>query len=167
MNPRTIILAGVCLSLLAGPVFPQAKKKTQVLRKMTVSKLKPALGGITPTPDSTVLIVKSNLRNLRLTSSFGERVKIGKGGVWYMYLEPGAQKIFFVADDYELVTGEYTLARSRAYEVEVKSKGKFPWTLAGIGTAGAGTAIYFLTRKKDERIPEPKLPDPPGGPTGN
>jgi hypothetical protein len=170
MKNRIMIILGLGLSLLAGAAFPQEKKAAQELRKMKVSALKPAQVGITPSPDSTVLIVKSSIPNLLLESNVFERVKKVGEGVWYLYLLPEPQKISFNAAGYEQVTQEYkTFEGNRSYEVKVvpKKGGKTLWWVLG-GAAAAGGAFVALSGGGTPP-PQPleKLPDPPGSPTGN
>jgi len=171
MNTRTILLTGICLFLFAGESFSQGKQKAQELRSMGVSALKPAPSVIPPSPDSTVLVVKSSIANLRLESNLGERVqKVGEG-VWRMHLSPEPQIISFNASGYKQLKQEYrTFERNRSYEVQVKRKGKFPWVWVALGTGAAGGAFVALGGGDGGGTPQTpieKLPDPPGGPTGN
>jgi len=170
MNSRTIFFVGICLSLFTGESFSQDKQKAQELRPLKISSLKPAPSVIPPSQDSTVLVVKSPIANLRLESNVGERVrKIGEG-VWHMYLSPEPQIISFNASGYKQLKQEYrTFERNRSYEVEVKAKkgGKTLWWVLG-GAATAGGAYVALSGGGKTTPPPPeKLPDPPGGPTGN
>jgi hypothetical protein len=173
MNTRTILLVGVCLLLFVGESFSQGKQKAQELRALTVSTPKPPPGVIPPRQDSTVLVVKSSIPNLRLESNLGERVKKVGEGVWHMYLSPEPQIISFNAAGYKQLKQEYrTFERNRAYEVQVKAKkgSKTLWWVIG-GAAAAGGAFAALSGgggggNGTTTQPE-KLPDPPGGPTGN
>ena len=170
MNPRTILLVAICLLLFAGESFSQDKQKAQELRAMKVSTLKPAPSVIPPSQDSTLLVVKSSIANLRLESNLGERLKKIGEGVWHLYLSPEPQIISFNASGYKQFKQEYrTFERNRSYEVEVKAKkgGKTLWWVLG-GAAVAGGAFVALNGGGGTPPPPPeKLPDPPGGPTGN
>lgn len=178
MNTRAIFLAGLCLLLLAGPSFPQAKKKAQRFSEMTVSPIKLLLNittgtiPITPSPDSTMLVVKSTVSNLSVTSTSGESsVKKGRGSARYIVLSPGSQTLYFNAGGYKQVERENVmLAKNCSYEVEVSPKGKFPWMWVGLGTVAAGGGAYLALSGGGGGTPQTpieKLPDPPGGPTGN
>jgi len=170
MKTRAILFAGVGLLLLAGLSFSQTKPRKQKLGEMTTSALRPAMA--IPPPDSTVLIVRSTIRNLELISNLGERVqKVGEG-VWYMYLAAESQKISFKAEDYKLLTQEYrTLEKNRVYEIQISPKKSKPWLWVGLGVGAAGGAVAILAGSgKGGGTPTPpneKLPDPPGNPTGN
>jgi len=170
MNTRTILFAGVGLLLLAGLSFSQTKQRKQKLGEMTTSALRPAMA--IPPPDSTVLIVRSTIRNLSLRSNLGERVqKVGEG-VWYMYLSAEPQKISFNADGYKQITQEYrTLAKNRVYEIQLSPKKSKPWLWIGLGAGAVGGTVAILAGgSKGGGTQTPiveKLPDPPGNPTGN
>ena len=140
---------------------------------MTVSVLK-QVSKVPPSQDSTVLIVKSTIPNLTLTSTMSpsENVKKISESVWYMFLPAETQTIYFNAKGFKLVERQYTtFAKNRVYEVEVKpKKGGKTWVwFVGAGAVGGGVAAILAGGKGGGTTtpPDEKLPDPPGGPTGN
>jgi len=171
MNMRAIFLAGLCLLLWAGWCFPQAKKKAQKFSEMKVSLIKPTTG-VVPPQDSSVLVVKFGIPNLEVTSTLGESsVRRARVGVFYIVLAPEEpQTLYFNATGYKQVERpNIKFEKNRSYEVEVNKKGgsKLWWIIGGAATAGG--AFVALTGGGGTTPPPPveKLPDPPGGPTGN
>jgi len=171
MKTRTFFLVGLGLALFAGIASAQPKQKTQELREMTVSVLK-QVSKVPPSQDSTVLIVKSTIANLDVASEMApsENVKKISDGVWHLFLPADTQTIYFRAAGFKLVERKYTtFARNRVYEVEVKPKKgrKTLWWVLGGAAVGGGAYVAFSGGGKTTTPPDEKLPDPPGGPTGN
>lgn len=172
MKTRTLFFVGIGLALLAGiSSAQQPKQKTQELREMTVSVLKP-VSKVPPSQDSTVLIVKSTIPNLVLNSEMApsENVKKISDGVWHLFLPADTQTIYFRAAGFKLVERKYTtFARNRVYEVEVKPKKgrKTVWWVLGGATVVGSAYLAFSGGGPTPPKPPEKLPDPPGGPTGN
>lgn len=169
MNKYSFIPTAVCLTLFlaASTLLSQSPK----LHEMKVGSIKLAPKIVPPNPDSTLIVVRSTIRDLTLESSMGERVQKIEDGVWHLHLYPGTQTISFnVPGVYKQETREYeALAKNRSYEVQISPKGKFPWMWVGLGTAVAGGGAFALLNGGGGTPPLPieKLPDPPGGPTGN
>ncbi len=171
MKTLKFFLIGICLLLLAGISFAQTKQKTQEIREMTVSVLK-SVRMTHLSRDSTVLIVKSTIPNLALTSTNApsEDVKKISEDVWYMFLPAETQTIYFNAAGFKLVEREYTtFAKNRVYEVAVKpKKSSKTWVwIVGAGAVGGGVAAFLAAGGKGGGTttpPNEKLPDPPGNP---
>lgn len=122
-----IILTAIGFVLFIAATTLQAQ--SQNLRDLKISALKPVPLVIPPSPDSTLIVVRSTIDDLILESNMGERVQKKGGGVWHLHLYPGTQKISFnVPGVYKQETREYrALAKNRSYEVQVSSKDTFPW----------------------------------------
>jgi len=170
MNTRQIIRTAICFLFVAAATVLHAQT-SQKLRELSVGSLKPVLG-IPPSQDSTVIIVRSTIPDLRVESSMGERyLKTGEG-TWRLYLYPDTQKLYFNAPGYKQEIVEYrTLQKNRIYELQVSPKKRgIPWLWIGLGAGAVGGALAALSGGGDGPSPPPtvdKLPDPPGGPTGN
>ncbi|MCG3157560.1 MAG: hypothetical protein DKINENOH_04194 [bacterium] len=170
MHRHNLILSTFCLALFvtASASLSQSPK----LHEMKVGQIKLVPKIIPPNPDSTLIVVRSTIKDLKLESTMGERVQKMGEGVWYLHLTPGPQRISFNSPGYKQEFQEYSnLAKNRAYEVQISPKGKFPWLLAGLGAvAVCGVIVVLIDGGGGGGTTQPpieKLPDPPGGPTGN
>lgn len=151
MHTSRFIHVRIWFLLFATTSILQVQRPTQELGELEVSSLKPVGNVIPPDPDSVVIIVKSTIPNLRIESNMGERVKKRGESVWYVYLLPEVQTIYFNAPGYEQTERQYYLERNRVYEIIVLPKTNInTWLWIGgviIGGSCVALVIHWIKRK--------------------